>query len=261
MAAPTFRATRKQLAPRWLTEGDGELLGYALDILKDAFAERMRQALLIRFPEQGPDGTPAPADALAAMGRDRRVVRGLNETDASYVRRLKSWLDDRKTAGNAFALMARLAEYTGAGTSFRTVDNSGNWYRREADGSQSVLIRQANWNWDGDTAKWARFWVIVYGFRAAAGTFGGGASIGGSASATIGSTTTRDEVATIRAIIKDWKPAGTRCRNIILALDDASFDPSAPEPDGSWGTWSENDAGTQVATRLRSARYFDGTGA
>ena len=255
--ASFFRTTRKHLAPRWLTDGEGGLLGYALDIIKDSFAERARQALLVRFPEQGPDGTPAPADALAAMGRDRRVVRGINEADASYTPRLKAWLDDRKTAGNPYTLMQRLAEYTGAGVSFRTVDNSGNWYHRAADGTRSALINQANWDWDGDTASWARFWVIVYGFRAAESTWGTG-TWGSVSTGSFGTTTTEDEVTSMRALVKDWKPAGTTCVNIILALDANSFDPTAPEPDGTWGDWSENSGGTQVATRLDTARYFDG---
>lgn len=254
----TFRTTRRHLAPRWLTEGEGELLGYALDLVKDAFAERTRQGLLVRFPEQDPSGTPAPADALASMGRDRRVVRGLNESDASYVVRLKAWLDDRKTAGNPYTLMQRLAEYLGTGVSFRTVDNSGNWFARAADGTRTALLRQANWNWDGSAAAWARFWVVVYGFRAAESTWGAGTWGDGG---TWGSTASDDEVATIKAIVNDWKPAGTRCLNVILAFDAASFDPTAPEPDGTWGEPSEASGGTRVKSRLETARYIDGTGA
>lgn len=171
------------------------------------------------------------------------------------MRRLKAWLDDRKTAGNPYTLMQRLAEYLGDGPWFRTVDNSGNWYERAADGTRSALLRQANWDWDGDAAAWARFWVIVYDFRAAESTWGSGTWGDGG---TWGSTASSDEVATLKAIANDWKPAGTTCVNIIVALDDASFDPTAPEPDGTWGHWSENSGGTQVATRLGTARYLDG---
>src|SRR5665213_884365 len=263
--AKNFRTLRKFLGPSWLTtEGDSLLVGYSLDLVKDAFIERVRLGLLARFPQQDKSGTPAPDDAVAAMGRDRRVVRGLNETTQSYVGRLLTWLDDWKTAGNAFTLMKRLSEYLGPGSSFRTVDNSGNWYSRAADGTQSLLINQANWDWDSNAAKWSRFWVVIYppaSLFVAEDTWGTGTWGDGG---TWGSTATVDQVSTIRSLIADWKPAGTRCVNIIISFDPAAFDPTSARdatgmPDGSWAHWSRNVFGTQQATRLATARYFDGT--
>lgn len=259
MAAPArFRLARKLLAPRWLTEEEGELVGYTLDILKDAFIERLFLGLLARFPET------APPDALPFLGRDRRVVRGLNESDDSYVNRLLAWLDDRKTCGNPFALMRKLAEYTGAGPMFRTVDARGNWYTRAVDGTQSYRLATGNWNWDNDLTgtRWSRFWVIIYpnGLWSEypydwADTAGPGWE---ESQYTWGSTATEEQVRTIRSIVADWKPAGTRCVNIIIAFDPASFDPSAPEPNGLWGHWSKNVGGVQVPARLSTARYWDG---
>lgn len=263
--AKNFRTLRKALGPTWLTsEGDSLLVGYSLDLMRDAFVERLRLGLMARFPQQDKAGTPAPSDAIAAMGRDRRVVRGLNESDASYITRLLAWLDDRKTSGNAFTLMQRLSEYLGAGCVFRTVDNSGNWYTRAVDGTRTLLINQANWDWDHNSAKWSRFWVVIYPPSSlwvpentwGTGTWGDGG--------TWGTTATVDEVTTVRSLIADWKPAGTRCVNIIVAFDPASFDPtsavdSTGMPDGLWGHWSKNVAGVQVPARLSTARYFDGT--
>jgi hypothetical protein len=250
-----FRTTRKHLAPRWLTEDEGEAVGYTLDIIKDAFARRIELGLLARFPEQDADGTAAPADALAAMGRDRRVIRGRNEATAGFVRRLKSWLDDRKTAGNPHTLMQRLAEYTGEGPSFRTYDNAGNSYHRAADGSRSLTLG-TSWDWDGDAAQWARFWVIIYpdGLWTAEGSWGSGTWGDGDL---WGATITADDVATLRALVADWKPAGTTCVYIILALDAASFDPTAPEPDGTWSDWSAA-ASPRAPSRLSTARFING---
>lgn len=251
-----FRTVRKHIAPRWLTEGEGEQVGYTLDLIRDAYARRAELGLLARLPEQDPDGTSAPADALAAMGRDRRVIRGRNETDAGFVRRLKRWLDDRKTAGNPFTLMQRLAEYTGDGPAFRTYDSSGNSYSRAADGTRSLALGTA-WDWDGDDGtNWARFWVVIYpnGLWSAEGTWGSGTWGDGDL---WGATISADEVATLQALVADWKPAGTTCVNIILALDAASFDPTAPEPDGTWGAWSESSS-PRAPSRLSTARYLDG---
>jgi hypothetical protein len=260
-----FRQIRTRIAPRWLTDGAGGLVGYALDIVKDAFVERVRLGLLARFPENGPNGETAPEDALYLMGRDRRVVRGIAETDASYAARLKLWLDDRRRQGNPFMLMQKLAEYFGP-LKMRTVDARGNWYTRDTDGTETSLLKQENWDWDGSAIgeRWSRFWVIVYpnglwidnSDNWGTDTWNG--ADWGDASETWGSTADLEVVQTTRAIVSDWMPAGTRCVNIIIALDNASFDPTAPEPDGLWEGYSKNVAGVQVRARLSTARYWAG---
>lgn len=265
-SAKNFRTIRKFLGPRWLTvEGESGLLGYALDLLKDTYLRRLELGHLARFPQQDPTGTPGPPDALAALGRDRRVVRGINESAATYAERLVRWLDDRKKCGGAFALMKKLSEYTGPLPSFRTVDARGNWFSRDANGSTSYVLNTGNWNWDGPIGpRWSRFWVIIYPnglWLPYPFDWGdaGGQNWGGS-EYTWGSTATAEQVNTLRSIVADWKPAGTRCVNIILAFDPASFSPLAPEPDGLWGHWSKNVAGVQVPSRLATARYLDGVG-
>lgn len=263
-AIQRFRTIRSFLAPRWLTEGEGGLVGYALDLVKDAFVERLRQGLLSRFPQRGPNGETAPLDALVAIGRDRRVVRGLFETDAEYAARLVAWLDERRTAGNPYTLMRQLAAYCGPGVAFRTVDVRGNWYSRDASGVQTALLNQANWDWDGDTSRWSRFWVIIYPnglWLPTPDNWGdpGLGYYGNESDVTWGTTATPEHVATVRHLVNDWKPAGTRCENIIVAFDAASFDPASPEPDGLWGSWSKTVNGVKVRSRLSTARYWGGT--
>ncbi len=270
MPAPykTFRALRSKIAPRWLTEGEGGLVGYALDLMRDALLERVRLGMLARFPQQDANGTPGPADALTSMGRDRRMVRGLDETDTTYAARMKDWLTDRRTAGNPYTLMKQLHAYTGTahGVSFRTVDNSGNWYSRSSAGVETASINLDNWDWDTDTGvRWARFWVIIYAgtlWEAEPFDWGDGDDPDwGDDPATegFGSTATQDHVRTLQAIVADWKPAGTRCNHIILAFDPASFDPATPEPDGEWGNWHKIVAGESVPSRLDTARYINGS--
>lgn len=258
------------MGPAWLTtEGDSGLVGYSLDAVKDAFMERLRQGLLARLPQNEPTGQTTPADdALAAMGRDRRIVRGLNEVAPTYAARLLRWLDDWQTAGNPFALLKQLAAYCGDGPAFRTVDARGNWYSLAADGTPSVLVNQANWDWDSDPsalAKWSRFWVIIYpnGLWLPGPTYGASGIAWGDTDRTWGSTATPEEVASVRGIVSDWKPAGTRCVNIVLAFDNTSFDPATTRdgtglPDGTWGRWSKVSGGAYVPSRLSSARYWDG---
>jgi len=264
MARPfhTFRALRKHVAPRWLTEGEGGLVGYALDLMRDAFLDRVRLGFLAGYPQNGPNGETAPPDALVRMGRDRRVIRGIFETDAEYAARLVTWLVDRRTAGNPFTLMRQLHAYTGSahGVSFRTVDERGNWYSRAADGTQTKSLATGNWNWDSTTpaSNWSRFWVIIYPgtlWTAETGTWGSGTW---GETGTLGTTATQEHVATLLALCTadGWNPGGTRCVAIIFALDAATFAPGAPEPDGLWGKWEKYSGGTAVATRLATARYI-----
>jgi hypothetical protein len=257
VSTPGLRFLRRYLSPTWLTNGEGGLVGYALDLVADAFVERCRLGLMARLPQNDPTGaTTAPPDALAAMGRDRRVVRGISDTDAQYAARLLLWLDDRKTCGNPFTLMRQLAGYCGPGVSFRTVDNSGNWYARSATGVETSSINLANWNWDGDATQWSRGWVIIYPgtLWTAEGTLGDG-TVYGDAVGTLGSTMTQEQSATLHALVNDWTPAGTQIE-IILALDPASFNPASPEPNGTWRAFYKYVTGTAVASRLATARYF-----
>lgn len=266
----TFRDLRKFLGPSWLVSGDGALLGYALDATKDAFVNRLFNGLLARFPQQDPTGTPAADDALAAMGRDRRIKRGLFDTSAQYAVRLLRWLQDWRIAGNPYALMGQLAAYLGPTVSLRTVDARGNWYSRDASGNLSVVRQAGNWDWSGsaawDVARWSRFWAIIYpgGLWAPGPKWGDAGATWGQPGRTWGTTATSDEVASVRSIIGDWKPAGTRCVNIIIAFDPTSFDPTQIRdgsglPNGLWYFNSNLSAGAaQVASRLSTARYWDG---
>jgi hypothetical protein len=261
-----FRTRNKHFGPPWLV-GDGTagdeatLVQYTHDLLLDAFLQRVYLGLLARLPdtaaELGIDG------ALTRIGRDRRLPRGLGpETDASYATRLKAWLPDIRKKGSPFALLKKLQEFIGAGSSMRTVDARGNWFSRSAAGVETYTLNTGNWNWDSTVAaaNWARFWVIIYpGTRWSHAPTWGSGELWGDTEKTWGTTATPSEVAQVRGIVADWKPAGTRCVNIIIAFDPASFSPTAPEPDGKWGKPSKVVGGVHVATRLATADYWDGT--
>ena len=253
-----FRGAYENLLPSWLRTDEGEKVAYSLGLLCDAFAERLRLGLLARFPQF------APPDALGPLGRDRVIRRGINEPDEAYAQRLVRYLDDHAVQGNPYALMDQLAAYCQASVRIRTVDRRGNWFTRERDGSRSVLLNQANWDWDGGSlAQWSRFWVIIY---PTAANEPWGPSVGGSpaswpAGGTIGTTATPDQVASVRSIIREWQPDGTRCEWIAIAFDDTSFSPAAPEPDGHWANFGVDNAGAYEIARLTSARYWKGVSA
>lgn len=269
--AQFFRRVFKKLMPSWLTTDEGGDVHGSLGVMMDAYAERARLGVLARFPEH------APSDAIAAISRDRKIIRGIAETDANYGTRALSWLDDHKTRGNPFALMKQLRGYLNADVRIRTVDSSGNWFTRDRDGTESVLLAQGNWNWNNaptiaGVTQWSRFWVIIYPTSAGQpwsqslawgnGALWGTGQFGTSSTATIGTTATREQVADVRRIIAEWKPEGTKCEWIIIAFDDASFPPSTagqPTPGpGLWGDWGKVVGNTFVASRISTARYWEG---
>lgn len=256
----SFATVYKALVPSWLSKGDGGKVLSSLGQMLDEFASRTRDALEARMPSRAPD------DALALLGQDRVIVRGIDEASSTFATRLLRWLDDHHTRGNAFALIAQLRAYLGTNAKIRTVDNRGNWYTVDQNGVQSYLLAQGNWDWDGDATSWSRFWVIIYastspwtlGRPPYSGHYNDGALWGDGR--TWGSSATLEQIASLKEIVRRWRPAGTRCVSIILAFDDTSFDPTSVVglPDGTWGTWSKIVNGVRVPARLTTASYFDG---
>ena len=254
----TFRSIIRALGPRWLTDGDGELVLHAVGTLADAFAERAKLGLLARFP------STSPSDALPLIGADRRIVRGISEGAESFAERLRGWLTSWRSAGSALSVLRQLRGYMlGATPTLRIVDNTGNWTTLSTSDVASWALRGA-WNWDGLSARWWRFWTII---DSSSGPFTAGPNIGdpslwggaiGTPGYTIGTTATPEQIASIRAIVNTWAAAHAVSRWIIISLDGAHFTPGDPAPDGTWGPWSKNVGGAQTATRYSGARYVDG---
>lgn len=256
-----FRASLQKIAAPFLLLGDG---GTFLDVLGTAIDAHARAAL-----EGSRAWLPglAPDDALPYIGRDRRIVRGFAESPNSYVGRLVRWLDDWKKAGNAYAMMRQLRGYLSPfAVRIRVVNNGGTWYTLNADGTTEYRRTKPapNWNWDGATSAWSRFWVILYPpaeLWEPSSPLGSGGVLG--EGRTIGTTATREQVATVRALVRQWKPAGSRCPYIIIAFDPASFDPEGPPgpplPDGDWKRHGKGGSGPRVRGRLATARYWKGT--
>jgi len=252
----TFRTAFKKLVPWWLSTGEGGLVLHTMGIIKDAFVDRAYYGSLYRLPEY------APSDALALIGQARRMRRGAGESDAAYARRLTQWRQFHLTNGNPFSLLRQIRQYAGD-VRVRTVDASGNWYTIDVGGAHSYQWGLENWLWDNAPVmpeeEWARFWVIIYSTGASAPWRKQrpiGTGVFGESGVTIGTTATPADVAAIRAIVADVV-AHANVDTVIIAFDDSTFDPTAPEPDGDWGSYATNISGVQTRTRESTARYWD----
>jgi hypothetical protein len=259
----TFRDTAWAISPARLRTFRAVRMVYAfVGLPLDMIAEAAKQATQARFPEV------CPVDALPYHGRDRRIRRGPHESTAGYRARLLLWIELWRGAGVGRAMLDQIAAFmTPLTFRMRIWTQVGVIYTREADGSFSISrATRGLWNWDGQDDLWARFWLIIDSVDGVPwsrdGTWGDGEHWGDDAStATWGSTATIDEVQTIRAIIDDWKPATSVCKNIIVSFDATAFattDASPPLPDGTWGHWSKIIAGVRVPARDSRAIYWDG---
>ena len=250
MSSITFRRMVANKLPAWLRSGEGGLVAYTLAWMLDAFRDRARLAIFVRFPQW------CPPDALAPHGRDRGIVRGIYDTDESYAARLIPWLDYHRRRGNPWAMLEQLQAYCG-GSVVRTVDRRGNWYSIAADGTQTYVAANGLWTWDDRAAspEWARGWAIVYmtggtvpfapGPLVGAADLWGGAV--GSEGYTVGSTADPGQIAALRSIVLDGTPGGVHAEFIILAFDAATFAPATPEALPTWGN--------NQTPRLGTARY------
>ena len=246
----------QQITPSWLSSGDGGSVLASLALIKDDFFARVKLGLMTRFPTYAVDDV-----ALGALGRDRKMIRGINEPAPSFSGRLIPYLYNHKRRGNPWAMLEQLQAYLQAPCVVRTVDRRGNWFSIDANGNQSSSINTGNWLWDGIPASpyWARFWVIIF---PVGGTnpWGPSKNYADSSGHVIGLSATADQIAGIRSIIRTWKPAGTTCEWVIVAFNSATFNALNPTAtDGQWRFWSKIVGGVRVWAREATARYFKGS--
>lgn len=265
-----FRTSRNLLGPAWLTsDGESELVGYSLDIVKDAFVERIQQGAYARLPFQDPNHTvTSPADALVAHGQTRRVVRGKFDTDAQYAERLLTWLDDSRFRGSAFALLLRLREYVGespitADSPKFAVYTTRNWYSLDSSGDPTKHP-STTWLWDSGASarQWGRFWVVIWpGTSGLAATqtvaYGDAGAWYGREDLLYGaSTITESDAAALKRIVREWKPAGTKCVSLSLDFDVTHW--TTLVTSGDHRTWGKATSGVYAPHRLATLTYTEG---
>lgn len=236
-----FRTIWKFLTPGWLQEDQGGRLLYSLGLLKDAFAERMRQSAWLTLP------SIAAADALSLLGADRGMPRGLFEPTATYRGRLAAWRFPKghRVRGTAGALLEQVAIALRS-TEQTTVDQRGTEYRRDAAGVVTVT-RDAVWDWDGDALlpNWGRYWVVVRSTGAPWPAFTDGAwgdtVLAPEDVALAGSGIHPGEVSAVRRVASNarlgWTPAGRRAIYLVIYFPADPY----PVPDGTWDVWANRD--------------------
>lgn len=177
-----FRAGELALSPPWLNEFVGARYMFTLGLMWDTLAEQTRLGIIQRYP------TVAQPSSLAPLGIDRKIWRGISETDASYAERLRKFKTTWKLAGNAPTLLQQLWAFMGSDcTRIRYVCNGysdpntadagtqfTDWWTIDDNGLTFERVQPSNWDWDGlfttpgqlnpdgNPMGNIRFWIIVY---------------------------------------------------------------------------------------------------
>lgn len=258
MATPRFRNLLKQ-GPAWLYAGDGGPLLYAIGVTLDAFVERLRLGLRSHFPRF------AERDALLLLARDHNIIPAPGETDEHLAERIVRAVPDWKNAGGPYGMMRQLRAYLGHDIRIRVYNAAGSWFQVDVDGSTSAAVDTGEWDWDDlDYAtNWSRFWVVLYSPGGVPwspeGAWGDGEAWGESESGW-GSTMTPEEAEAIKVVIRQYKPAGSRCETAILTfdLDNWQSPYTDGETDGTQGGWHVMDGTVARASRPKHSRYFKG---
>ncbi len=155
-----YRDFLRDISPIWLKFGIGLRLLYAIGVHLDLLIEMATTAIKHRLPGL------YSFDALPYIGRERRIRRGLFESDSSYADRLTQWRQKHRRRGNPYGLLDQLFSFFApnnfeielvyySGRRF-TLDENGLITRDEVEGDAP------SWPPDATATQWARWWLFYH---------------------------------------------------------------------------------------------------
>lgn len=239
MSDPTFNfvETWVNKAPVWMTRPIIRKFVSAMLLLCDLGNRVLLESLYARYPGIG---TPT---ALPLIGQSRGMIKGMDDTDATWSVKLLRWLDRWLIAGGQRAIGLAIQDYCAGAPKVRVVNRYGRMTTIESSGL--ISWEDVAWDWDSlshprrndvDEPFWSEIFIIVYTPPWAISDELGTNT---PADSGIGQLCPRVDVDAIRALIEQWKSAHTYVRAVLWAYDATLFDPDTPAtmPDGTWGSW------------------------
>lgn len=278
----------KAISPPWLVghvtpnvplpqaAGVSERFLYALSEGADYIAEKIDQAIFMRFPGAG------DPSSLPELAHDRRITRGYAETDADFSARLRGWLTTWRRAGTPASVAEAISGYLGVRPQITSVlqgVDQSTWdvLPESADPTGYPVTTHAdpqNWTWDVHSEPiataaeiWRRRRWLIIAFRNYAtatdwviSTAAWGDATWGETNRSWGFDSPPAVFKTLVSLAKTWKSAGARYWWIIVNFDSALFVPSLPPgdpklPDTSFENWSKIDT-SGVRPVRKASRFF-----
>jgi hypothetical protein len=232
----TFRDTLRRICPPWLARGNAEKYVYTFGLHLDILGDAVVAAIKLRFPNA------YSAESLPLLGRDRKIRRGIGETDATYATRMRRWLDDHARRGGPYAMLAQIfAHYATAPFLVELVSRKGQRHAMAIDGS--VTRSEISFEPDDRPDLWSRWW-LYYHWPTAVAADGVWSDPGvWSDGGVWDSSLTVAEVEDLKLIPTEWNAAHTTGTLVVLSPDAELWD----YPVGTWdepgGIWGEIPAG------------------
>ncbi len=238
-----IRASFPSWIPNWLANRVAYNAGFrflwVIALTCDFFIQAMLEGFRASLPGIG------TSTALGAIGIGRGIIRGPEETDASYAARLVAWRDTAREQGRQLGIATQLHGYIPGSPKVSVINRAGTYTIVELDGS-IVTGTTTLWDWDSvsnpDRASdWSDEWVVVYpdpwpySTALATGNTLGQDNLG------VGHDDTIAEYGDMHSILDTFKAAHSNIRAVIFTSDPTlfDFDNAGTLPDGNWGRWSQ----------------------
>lgn len=231
MSAPFLGPIQRFVAtvPPWYVRGKniGTLLESAA-LARDNNLETLIQGLRLSQPLR------CDESALEQLSRDRGIRIYPTEPVASKRYRLSRWWQLRRQFGTLQGQMRNLQPYfLPAVPTIRMVHQDGaggraTWHTLDGDGVYTITKTEpSNWDWDGRTSRWSRYWCIIYrddamGYDAPA-EYDDGTEWDGGALWDGGPSTA--QIADIVGALREAKAAHSRLAGVFMTTE--GFDPEA----------------------------------
>jgi hypothetical protein len=259
------------LGPYYLRNKHVGTLMQAAALQYDAAVESLGQGLRLGQPLR------CDASALPRLSRDRGITIYETEPEVSQRFRLSRSPQLRRQFGTHQGEMRNVAPFfQPVQPLMRIVHQSGDgaratWHTLNTDDTFEVhKAEPSNWDWDGQTTRWSRWWAIIY-YEAALpwlepaewndGTeYGDGTLWDGGPTA--------EQIRDIVAGLKEAQGTHSALWGVIVTRDPASFDPTATAtvhadgwsslPIGNWAFAIDNDTGLPSRPPYASLIYQRG---
>jgi hypothetical protein len=200
----TFRDTLEGIVPAWLKGPIGIRYLYGHSVVLDAFGDALISGVQTRFPGYYSD------QSLPTIGKERRILRGIFESDTNYAARLITWLTEHAHRGSARAMLVQLyLHYLPNTFPIRLIARNGLVYEMATDGT---ITRYVITGWDPDVTpeRWATWWLLYF-------------------TDTWGPTVSDVEISDIRAIPTAWNAAHAIGNIMVFPTGSEMFDGFAPD--------------------------------
>lgn len=158
----TYRDMIRTSSPPWLQTGLAEKILYSIGIHLDVLGDAVVAAVANRFPGF------YNYDSLSLLSRERRIVRGRTEGEATFAERLTRWLTDHKTRGGPYALLYQeFYHYAPLLFDMDLLYSNGRRFTFEsaAYGAGVPLeqcVQRDFIDWNPGDPMWARWWLFLY---------------------------------------------------------------------------------------------------